>query len=266
MSGPVLVRDGRVRRTRHFLSAAAAPLRRRAGPVNLCSVYRTADRLPSVAAGDLGLTVSRRWSTRTFDSLQQKLLIQRRSVWACTSTGTVAWCSLQELQIPRVDPGTLVCRRRADNARKRLRHWAAEPRSAGGGDDLITTEAWDRCSTTPGPFALLSACESGRVSRGRRCSMAWRPAWSNRWCPSGHRHEYRISDDFAAACGQILRCVAAVERCRGRGLTVARAMLSRSAGSSPALYLRQHRETVGQLKSIYETGSIEHAGTGARRR
>jgi len=71
--------------------------------------------------------------------------------------------------------------------------------------------------------------------------------------------QYRISDDFANNFAVKFYAALLQRKDVVEALSVARAMLLRSAWYSPALYLRQHRAADERLKSTYETRSIDTA-------
>ena len=107
-------------------------------------------------------------------------------------------------------------------------------------------------------FALLTACESASVA-GSSLFNGLAPGLIMAGVPAVIGMQYRISDDFASSFAIKFYSALLQRKDVVEALTVARAMLLRSAWYSPALDLRQHRAADEHLKATYETRNIDTA-------
>ena len=258
-AGRFLVRDGRVALTRYITYPQPPALFDvELDQQPLLRVIARPSGLPSVAAGDLGLARVETLEHATFESLQQKLLIQRLAVWGMHFDGhggLMLRCRSCRALEP---PGTLACSQCGASL--------SEASALGvlifernGGYELITTEELGSVLYNADiRFALLSACESASVA-GSSLFNGLAPGLVTAGVPAVIGMQYRISDDFANRFA--VRFYAALLQRKDimEALTVARAMLLRSAWYSPALYLRQHRAADERLNSVYDTRKVDTA-------
>lgn len=258
-SGRFLVRDGVVALTRYITyPQPPAPFDAALDRQPLLRVIAQPSGLPSFAAGDLGLMRIETLEHATFEALQQKLLIQRLAAWGMHFDGhggLMLRCRKCKSLEP---PGTSVCSQ-CNTSLSNVPALGVLLFERNGGYDLITTEELGSVLYNADVrFALLSACESASVT-GSSLFNGLAPGLMMAGVPAVIGMQYRISDNFATAFAvkfysALLRRKDVVE-----ALTVARAMLLRSAWYSPALYLRQHRGADERLKSVYDTRNIDTA-------
>ena len=258
-SGRFLVRDGVVALTRYITYPQPPALFDAAlDRQPLLRVIAQPSGMPPIATGDLGLMRIETLEHATFESLQQRLLIQRLAAWGMHFDGhggLMLRCrKCKTLEVP----GTPSC----SQCNKTL----ADAPALGvllfernGGYDLITTEELGSVLYNADVrFALLSACESASVA-GSSLFNGLAPGLLTAGVPAVIGMQYRISDDFASSFAVKFYAALLQRKDIVEALTVARAMLLRSAWYSPALYLRQHRAADEHLISTYETRSIDTA-------
>ena len=258
-SGRFLVRDGVVALTRYITyPQPPAPFDVALDRQPLLRVIAQPSGMPSFAAGDLGLLRIETLEHATFEALQQKLLIQRLAAWGMHFDGHGGLMLRCRKCKTLETPGTPTCSQCGVSL--------SEAPASGvllfernGGYDLITTEELGSVLYNADVrFALLSACESASVA-GPSLFNGLAPGLITAGVPAVIGMQYRISDDFATAFAVKFYSALLQRKDVVEALTVARAMLLRSAWYSPALYLRQHRAADEHLKSVYDTRNIDTA-------
>jgi hypothetical protein len=258
-SGRFLVRDGVIALTRYITyPQPPAPFDVALDRQPLLRVIARPSGLPSVAAGDLGIARVETLEHATFEALQQKLLIQRLAAWGMHFDGhggLMLRCRKCKSLEP---PGTSVCSQ-CNTSLSNASALGVLLFERNGGYDLITTEELGSVLYNADVrFALLSACESGSVA-GSSLFNGLAPGLMMAGVPAVIGMQYRISDDFASSFAIKFYSALLQRKDVVEALTVARAMLLRSAWYSPALYLRQHRAADEHLKATYETRNIDTA-------
>jgi hypothetical protein len=256
-SGRFLVRDGVVSLTRYITyPQPPAPFDVALDRQPLLRVIARPSGLPSVAAGDLGIARLESLEHATFEALQQKLLIQRLAAWGMHFDGhggLMLRCRKCKSLEP---PGTSVCAQ-CNTSLSNASALGVLIFERNGGYDLITTEELGSVLYNADVrFALLSACESANVA-GSSLFNGLAPGLMMAGVPAVIGMQYRISDDFASSFAIKFYSALLQRKDVVEALTVARAMLLRSAWYSPALYLRQHRAADERRKATYETRNID---------
>jgi hypothetical protein len=257
--GRFLVRDGVVALTRYITyPQPPAPFDVALDRQALLRVIARPSGLPSVAAGDLGIARVETLEHATFEALQQKLLIQRLTVWGMHFDGhgglmlRCRKCKSLEL------PGTSVCSQCSASLSDAPALGVLIFERTGGYDLITTEELGSVLYNVDVRFALLSACESASVA-GSSLFNGLAPGLMMAGVPAVIGMQYRISDDFASSFAVKFYTSLLQRKDVVEALTVARAMLLRSAWYSPALYLRQPAAADERLKTTYETRNIDTA-------
>ena len=258
-SGRFLVRDGVVALTRYITyPQPPAPFDVALDRQPLFRVIARPSGLPSVAAGDLGIARVETLEHATFEALQQKLLIQRLAAWGMHFDGhggLMLRCRKCKSLEP---PGTSVCSQ-CNTLLSNAPALGVLIFERNGGYDLITTEELGSVLYNADiRFALLLACESANVA-GLSLFNGLAPGLITAGVPAVIGMQYRISDDFANSFAVKFYAALLQRKDIIEALTIARALLLRSAWYSPALYLRQHQAADERVQSIYETRSIDTA-------
>ena len=258
-SGRFLVRDGVVALTRYITyPQPPAPFDVALDRQPLLRVIARPSGLPSVAAGDLGIARVETLEHATFEALQQKLLIQRLTVWGMHFDGH-GGLMLRCRKCKSLEPqGTSVCSQ-CNTSLSNASALGVLIFERNGGYDLVTTEELGSVLYNADVrFALLSACESASVA-GSSLFNGLAPGLMMAGVPAVIGMQYRISDDFASSFAVKFYAALLQRKDIVEALTIARAMLLRSAWYSPALYLRQPAAADERLKTTYETRNIDTA-------